>query len=129
MRMRGFDEVYHLEGGILNYLETVSPQDSLWRGQCFVFDERVSVGHGLEPGALNWCRSCRRPLGAEDMASPLYREGVSCAACHDSRDVVKKRGLAERQRQVALAKARGQVHIGAEMPQRPLANDTADAAQ
>ncbi len=125
MRMRGFDEVYHLQGGILKYLETVAPEDSLWRGQCFVFDERVSVGHGLEPGGLTLCRSCRRPLGADDMASPLYQEGVSCAACHASRDDAKKRGLAERQRQVALAKARGRAHIAAEMPKRPALTDTA----
>ncbi len=119
LRMRGFDEVYHLQGGILKYLETVAPEDSLWRGQCFVFDERVSVGHGLEPGGLTLCRSCRRPLEAQDMASPHYQEGVSCAACYARRDEAKKRGLAERQRQVALAKARGQVHIAAAMPQRP----------
>jgi len=123
LRMRGFDEVYHLQGGILKYLETVAPEDSLWRGQCFVFDERVSVGHGLEPGGLTLCRSCRRPLEAQDMASPLYQEGVSCAACYASRDETKKRGLAERQRQVALAKTRGQLHIAAEMPQRPQAPD------
>ncbi len=123
LRSRGFDEVYHLQGGILKYLETVAPEDSKWQGQCFVFDERVSVGHGLEPGSLHLCRSCRRPLGPEDMASPLYQEGVSCATCFDSRDDAKKRALAERQRQVALAKARGLSHIAAEMPQRPKAPD------
>ena len=128
LRSRGFDEVYHLQGGILKYLETVPAGQSLWQGQCFVFDERVSVGHGLEPGDLTLCRSCRRPLGAEDKASPLYQEGVSCAACHDSRDDAKKLALAlaERQRQVTLAKARGLTHIAAEMPARHRAADPAD---
>ncbi|MEO8543044.1 MAG: rhodanese-related sulfurtransferase [Burkholderiaceae bacterium] len=126
LRSRGFEEVYHLQGGILKYLETVPPEQSLWQGQCFVFDERVSVGHGLEPGELSLCRSCRRPLGAGDKASPFYQEGVSCASCFDSRDDAKKRALAERQRQVVLAKARGQAHIAAEMPQRHRAADPAD---
>lgn len=126
LRSRGFDEVYHLQGGILKYLEIVPPEQSLWQGQCFVFDERVSVGHGLEPGNLSLCRSCRRPLGAEDKASPLYQEGVSCASCFDRRDDAKKCALAERQRQVVLAKARGQAHIAAEMPQRHRAADSAD---
>jgi len=120
LRMQGFEEVYHLQGGILKYLETVAPQDSLWLGECFVFDERVSVGHGLVPGTLSLCRSCRRPLGPQDMASPKYQPGVSCAECFDAHDAQQKRGLAERQRQVALAKARGQVHVGAEMPARPV---------
>lgn len=116
LRMRGFDDVYHLQGGILKYLETVAPQDSLWQGSCFVFDERVSVGQGLEPGDLVLCRACRRPLGPQDLASARYEEGVSCAHCFDSRDAAQKRGFAERQRQVALARARGQAHIAARMP-------------
>ncbi len=126
LRSRGFDEVYHLQGGILKYLETVAPADSLWQGQCFVFDERVSVGHGLEPGGLSLCRSCRRPLGEQDKLSPLYQEGVSCAACHESRDDAKKAALAERQRQVTLAKARGLAHIAAEMPVRARAPQATD---
>lgn len=119
LRSQGFEEVYHLKGGILKYLETVAPKGSLWQGECFVFDERVSVGHGLVPGNLTLCRSCRRPLNAEDLAAPKYEEGVSCSHCFDARDAAKKRGLAERHRQVALARARGQVHVGAEMPARP----------
>ncbi len=119
LRMRGFDEVYHLQGGILKYLETVEPEDSLWQGQCFVFDERVSVGHGLAQGDLQLCRSCRRPLDAADMASPLFEEGVSCPHCHDSLDASRRQALAERQRQVMLARARGTVHIAAQMPARP----------
>ena len=116
LRMRGFDEVFHLQGGVLKYLETVAPPDSLWQGQCFVFDERVSVGHGLVQGELQLCRSCRRPLEANDLASPLYQEGVSCPHCHATRDAGRRRGLAERHRQVALARERGTTHIAAEMP-------------
>ena len=118
LRMRGFDEVYHLQGGILKYLETVAPQDSLWQGQCFVFDERVSVGHGLVQGDLHLCRSCRHPLDAHDLASPLYAEGVSCPHCHAALDAPRRSALAERHRQVTLARERGTTHIAAEMPLR-----------
>jgi UPF0176 protein len=116
MKMRGFDEVYHLEGGILKYLEEVPPEQSTWQGECFVFDERVSVGHGLKPGPYELCRSCRWPLGEADKASPHYVKGVSCAHCHDQRTPEEKANLAERQRQVELAEARGEVHVGAKMP-------------
>lgn len=119
LRMRGFDEVYHLQGGILKYLETVQPEHSLWQGQCFVFDERVSVGHGLAQGELQLCRSCRRPLDAADLASPLYEEGVSCPHCHDAIGPQRRLALAERQRQVTLARQRGTTHIAAQMPVRP----------
>jgi len=115
MKMRGFDEVYHLEGGILKYLEEVPPAQSTWQGECFVFDERVSVGHGLKPGPYELCRSCRWPLGEADKASPHYVKGVSCAHCHDQRSPEDKANLAERQRQVELAEARGEVHVGAKM--------------
>ena len=116
MKMRGFDEVYHLEGGILKYLEEVPPEQSTWEGDCFVFDERVSVGHGLQPGHHELCRSCRWPLSAEDKTSPHYVKGVSCAHCHDQRSPEQKAHLAERQRQVELAEARGELHVGARMP-------------
>lgn len=116
MKMRGFDEVYHLEGGILKYLEEVPPEQSAWEGQCFVFDERVSVGHGLQPGPHELCRSCRWPLSEADKASPHYVKGVSCAHCHDQRTPEQKAHMAERQRQVELAEARGEVHVGAKMP-------------
>ena len=116
MKMRGFDEVYHLEGGILKYLEEVPPEESVWEGECFVFDERVSVGHGLKPGPYELCRSCRWPLSEADKASPDYVKGVSCSHCVDQRTPEEKAGLAERQRQVELAEARGQVHVGARMP-------------
>jgi UPF0176 protein len=115
MKMRGFDEVYHLEGGILKYLEEVLSEHSTWDGDCFVFDERVSVGHGLVPGPHQLCRSCRWPLSPADKASPHYVKGVSCAHCVDQRTAEEKAGLAERQRQVELAEARGELHVGARM--------------
>jgi UPF0176 protein len=116
MKMRGFDEVYHLEGGILKYLEEIPPEQSTWEGDCFVFDERVSVGHGLGLGHHDLCRSCRWPLSAQDKQSQHYVLGVSCAYCHDQRTPEQKEKLAERQRQVELAEARGELHVGAKMP-------------
>jgi UPF0176 protein len=107
LRDRGYDEVYHLEGGILKYLETVAPQDSLWQGECFVFDERVSVGHALVPGQHYLCRACRMPLGDGDMDSPLFEPGVSCPKCHASTSDARKTGARERQRQWDLHKDRG----------------------
>ena len=119
LRMHGFDEVYHLEGGILKYLETVAPEDSLWTGECFVFDERVSVGHGLKPGPYELCRSCRFPVGDAGRASPHYVKGVSCPHCFEATSDAQKQGFAERQRQVALARQRGVAHVGAQMPAKP----------
>lgn len=113
LRAQGFEEVYHLEGGILKYLETVPESESRWQGQCFVFDERVSVGQGLVAGDLELCRSCRHPLADADRASPHFVRGVSCARCHDSRSESEKRNLLERERQVTLARERQQAHIGA----------------
>ncbi len=117
MRSLGYDDVYHLEGGILKYLETVPAEQSLWQGECFVFDERVSVGHGLVPGHHRLCRACRQPLedGATD--SPLYEAGVSCPRCHGVTSEVQKSSARERQRQWELAKSRQQTHIGASMSQ------------
>jgi len=112
MRAQGFDNVYHLEGGILKYLETVREEQSLWEGECFVFDERVSVVHGLELGHYALCRVCRMPLSETDKTSEHYVEGVSCAHCHDRHDDEKKQRLLERQKQVELARARNQQHIG-----------------
>ncbi|MFC5523479.1 rhodanese-related sulfurtransferase [Polaromonas jejuensis] len=116
MRSKGFEEVYHLEGGILKYLETVPQAQSSWEGECFVFDERVSVGHGLAKGDFTLCRSCRDPLSAQDRQSPLYELGVSCAHCHGRTTEEQKRGYRERQRQVELAEARQQAHIGVRQP-------------
>jgi UPF0176 protein len=121
LRAQGFDEVYHLEGGILKYLETVPEAQSLWQGQCFVFDERVSVGHGLVPGQHGLCRACRQPLDDADLASPLFEAGVSCPKCHATTRETQKNSARERQRQWELAKARGeQAPIGARPP-RPAA--------
>jgi UPF0176 protein len=113
VRSLGLSEVYHLKGGILKYLETVPAEQSLWQGECFVFDERVSVTHGLEPGDAELCRACRRPLTAEDRRSPRYRAGISCSHCHHARSDEDRSRYAERQRQVQLAEARGAGrHIG-----------------
>ncbi|MBX7496588.1 rhodanese-related sulfurtransferase [Qipengyuania sp. 6B39] len=111
-KAEGIDEVYHLKGGILNYLEHVPEEESLWQGECFVFDERVSVGHGLQPGSHSLCRACRRPLSAEDMHAATYEEGVSCPHCHAERTDEQRARYAERQRQERLAMARGAEHIG-----------------
>ncbi len=112
LKSKGFDEVYHLKGGILKYLETVPPEQSRWQGQCFVFDERVSVGHALVQGDLQLCRSCRNPL--TDVAKTLaqYERGVSCPGCYGSTTDVQKAGYRQRQKQVDLAEARKQSHIG-----------------
>jgi UPF0176 protein len=115
LRTHGFESVYHLEGGILKYLETIPEKDSLWQGECFVFDERVSVGHGLTLGHHELCRSCREPISASDKTSALYEKGVSCPKCHDHRTDVQKQGARQRQRQVELAAKRQQPHIGAKL--------------
>lgn len=124
LRAQGYDEVYHLEGGILKYLETVPEADSLWQGQCFVFDERVSVGHGLRPGEHGLCRACRQPLNDADMASPLFEAGVSCPKCHAHTRETQKNSARERQRQWERAKARGeQAPIGQPTPARAPSSD------
>ena len=102
MRMQGFEAVYHLEGGILKYLETIPEADSSWQGECFVFDDRVSVGHALVPGGLGRCLACGYPLTAEEQASEHYEDGVSCPHCCDS-TAERKAELRERRRQQALA--------------------------
>ena len=120
LRSQGYEEVYHLEGGILKYLETVPPEHSLWQGECFVFDERVSVGHGLQTGPHGLCRACRQPLTAADQASSQFEAGVSCPKCADHTSEVQKNSARERQRQWELAKSRQQVHIGAPIvPRHP----------
>jgi len=112
MKAKGFEEVYHLEGGILKYLETVPPEESLWQGECFVFDERVSVGHGLRPGEHQLCRCCRQPLPQGALQSSEYEAGVSCPRCFGVSTPEQKDSARERQRQWLLAKARAQTHIG-----------------
>lgn len=112
LRSKGFEEVYHLEGGILKYLESVPQNQSRWQGECFLFDERVSVGHALVPGTLTLCRSCRNPVNDEAKNSPLFELGVSCPQCHAKTTDSQKAGYRERQKQVRLAEARRQGHIG-----------------
>lgn len=113
LRSEGVEQVYHLKGGILKYLEQVPEDHSLWQGECFVFDERVSLGHGLAQGTFQLCRACRRPLDDEALAHPDYEDGVSCPACITERTPEQRAGYAERQRQEALARQRGQLHVGA----------------
>ncbi|BCG93025.1 oxygen-dependent tRNA uridine(34) hydroxylase TrhO [Mesorhizobium sp. 131-2-1] len=109
----GFEDVFHLKGGILKYLEEVPAEQSLWQGECFVFDERVSVSHGLAEGEAELCRACRHPLTVEDRLSPHYAAGTSCPHCHEVRSDADRARYAERQRQVELAEARGKApHIG-----------------
>ena len=114
----GFRDVCQLSGGILAYLADMPPDRNHWRGECFVFDGRVSVGPGLRTGKHSLCHSCRRPLSPEDREHPLYEDGVACAACHDGTTETRRAGLRERQRQVELARERGSAHIGARFPPR-----------
>jgi len=102
----GVEDVFHLKGGILKYLEDVPAQESLWQGECFVFDERVSLSHGLAEGQAELCRACRMPIGPDERASPKYRLGVSCPHCFDERSEADRARYAERQRQMELAAAR-----------------------
>ena len=108
---QGVEDVFHLKGGILKYLEKVPAEDSTWKGACFVFDGRVSVGHGLQQGPHLLCHACRRPILPEDTARPAYEEGVSCHLCvHETMEVDKER-FRERQKQIKLARARGEEHL------------------
>lgn len=114
LREQGFDEVYHLKGGILKYLEEIPPSESLWHGECFVFDNRVSVNHALEKGSYDQCHACRRPITDADKASDKYQPGVSCPACYDDKSDEARRRFREREKQVRLARERGEQHIGAD---------------
>jgi UPF0176 protein len=118
LRAEGVEDVYHLQGGILKYLEAIPPTDSQWQGECFVFDQRVTVGHGLAPGSYTLCHACRRPLSKTDRQSDLYEVGVSCPACFAERSEAQRAGYRERQRQESLAAERGQMHIGAPVSSR-----------
>ena len=108
----GFDEVYHLQGGILNYLEQLPSDENRWDGECFIFDTRVAVDRDLAEGGYVQCHACRRPLSSEDLKSPDYREGVSCPRCVDEPDEDRLARLEERRKQVRLAAERGETHIG-----------------
>ena len=105
LRQEGVEEVYHLKGGILAYLEQVPAADSLWQGECYVFDRRVAIGHGLTAGSHEACAACGRPISAQDRAAPLYEESVSCTACHGERSEEQRSALRERRRQAQLAAA------------------------
>ena len=119
LRSEGVEDVVHLKGGILKYLETVPKEESLWRGECFVFDQRVSVGHDLAPGSYDQCYACRRPITEEDKTSPHYAAGVSCPHCIDEYSEERRRDFAERQKQIDLAKARGEQHLGVKQDSSP----------
>jgi len=114
LKEQGFDEVYHLEGGILKYLEEVPEEQTLWEGECFVFDNRVSVNHRLEKGEYDQCHACRMPITEADKASDQYEKGVSCPHCHDRLTERQRERFVQREKQSQLAKARGEAHIGAE---------------
>ncbi len=121
---QGVEQVYQLEGGILRYLQDMAPEQSLWQGECFVFDDRVSVDTALEPGNHVQCYACRRPLSQRDTQSEHYAPGVCCAHCFEQLSDAQRAGFAERRRQVLLAQARGEQHIG-----QPMDSQTGCAGQ
>ena len=112
LKSKGFDEVYHLEGGILKYLEDVPKEESLWQGECFVFDDRVTVDHDLKPGSYDQCHACRMPISDTDKKSTAYVKGISCSHCIDSKTDADRARFRERQKQIHLANERGEDHIG-----------------
>ena len=112
---KGFKDVYHLEGGILKYLETIDKDKSLWEGECFVFDQRVAVTHGLNEGKYDQCYACRHPLSPDEMNSSHYIKGISCPYCYNKLTNEKKSSVIERQKQIELAKLRGEDHIGKQL--------------
>jgi len=116
LKEQGFEDVYHLEGGILKYLEEVPEENSLWEGECFVFDNRVVVNHSLERGSYDQCYACRWPITEEDKLKPEYQAGVSCHQCIDKMSDKQKQRFQDREKQVQLAKSRGEAHIGSVMP-------------
>ena len=120
MKEQGFEEVYHLEGGILKYLEEVSEQDTLWEGECFVFDNRVSVNHELEKGEYDQCHACRMPITEKEKQSEHYIQGVSCLHCIDKHTTEQRQRFQQRELQMQLAEQRGEAHLG---------NDVQDAIQ
>lgn len=115
MKEQGYEEVYHLKGGILKYLEDVPKDETKWKGDCFVFDERVTVNHDLERGEYDQCHACRLPITEEEKLDAKYQRGVSCPHCFDKISDEQKARFAERERQVELAKARGETHIGSDV--------------
>lgn len=114
MKQQGFEEVYHLKGGILKYLEQTDEQGSLWHGECFVFDDRVAVNQNLEKGQYDQCHACRYPITESEKFSNFYIPGVSCSRCYDTLSPAQKARFREREKQVQLAKERGETHIGSD---------------
>jgi len=118
MLNEGFEEVYHLQGGILKYLEEVPEEQSTWEGECFVFDNRVAVDHKLEKGQYDQCYGCRHPITEDDKLSDKYQKGVCCPLCFDKLTADQRARFSERQKQIELAAQRGDVHVGAPPPER-----------
>ena len=118
LKEQGFDDVYHLQGGILKYLEEVPSEDSLWQGECFVFDNRVAVDQNLNKGSYDQCHGCRHPITDDDKRSPYYAKGISCPRCYDQLSDDQKERFAERQKQIELAQQRNEQHIGSAPPAR-----------
>ena len=114
LKEQGFAEVYHLHGGILKYLEEVPAEESLWEGECFVFDNRVTVDHQLQPGQYQLCSACRAPLAPHELNHAHYQHGVSCQHCFASHTPEQQQRYVERERQLQLAHARGEAHIGSD---------------
>ena len=112
MKEEGFEDVYHLQGGILKYLETIDKENSLWNGECFVFDQRVCLTDELEVGSYKMCFACRMPITEEEMQNEKYKEGISCIYCYDKTTKEKKERFGSRQKQILLAKERGEKHLG-----------------
>ena len=112
MRTEGFENIYHLQGGILNYLEKINEEDSLWEGECFVFDDRVAINHKLQVGSYDMCHGCRMPITESDKNSEHYERGISCPNCFNKKTLDQKKRYAERQKQVDLAKLKNEKHIG-----------------
>jgi UPF0176 protein len=114
LKEQGFEEVYHLQGGILKYLEDVPVDNSLWQGECFVFDDRITVDHALQKGQYDQCHACRLPITEADKTDPRYQKGVSCPHCHGKLTVDQKHRFSEREKQIQLARQRGETHIGSD---------------
>jgi UPF0176 protein len=127
LKEQGFEAVYHLKGGILKYLEEMPEQETLWQGECFVFDERVTVNHQLEKGQYDQCNACRMPITAADRASAHYQQGVSCPHCYDKVTEEQKVRFSEREKQMELARQRGETHIGTDAARALIAKREAKA--
>jgi len=112
LKEQGFEDVFHLQGGILKYLQEVPKEQTLWQGECFVFDGRVAVNHDLEKGSYEQCYACRYPITQDEKLSELYQEGISCPHCYEKVSAEQKQRFVEREKQILLAKQRGEEHIG-----------------